>query len=65
MCEYCTIVEKDNSYGKCETQGNFRIDIYLKDGSGDINCDCGEYESSMDINYCPMCGKALKRKVLE
>lgn len=60
MCEFCTVVKSNSLYDKCKKQNNFWIDIWLNDGSADINCECGEYEACMQINYCPMCGRKLE-----
>lgn len=53
MCEYCKNKEKISEY----------IDknkIYIDEGELNITTSSGDITYSVDINYCPMCGRKLK-----
>ena len=63
MCEYCTPKETNKKFNKCKNNNGIYIEIYYKDGSGDLNyeCDCGcGFGGYVDADYCYKCGRKLE-----
>ena len=56
-CNYCL-------KSKCIDKGDFSINIDDELQTLDVECDTSREILYLEINYCPICGKQLRKELL-